>query len=49
MVSTVHPDVVRKKSLRAGTVGNLVEWFDWSVYGFFAPYFERACIRPFTP
>ncbi|WP_406312010.1 MFS transporter [Streptosporangium sp. NBC_01639] len=26
-------------ALVGGTVGNFVEWFDWSVYGFFAPYF----------
>lgn len=26
----------------AGTLGNLVEWFDWSVYGFFAPYFAAS-------
>lgn len=26
----------------AGAVGNLVEWFDWSVYGFFAPYFAAS-------
>ncbi len=26
----------------AGSVGNLVEWFDWSVYGFFAPYFAAS-------
>ena len=28
--------------MAAGTVGNLVEWFDWSVYGFFAPYFAAS-------
>lgn len=32
----------RSRSLFAGTVGNLVEWFDWSVYGFFAPYLAVA-------
>jgi MHS family alpha-ketoglutarate permease-like MFS transporter len=26
-------------ALAGGTIGNFVEWFDWSVYGFFAPYF----------
>lgn len=29
----------RRKAVVAGTIGNLVEWFDWSVYGFFAPIF----------
>lgn len=28
--------------MAAGTIGNLVEWFDWSVYGFFAPYFAAS-------
>lgn len=32
----------RRRSLFAGTVGNLVEWFDWSVYGFFVPYFAAS-------
>ncbi|WP_051579772.1 MFS transporter [Pseudonocardia acaciae] len=27
------------RALAGGTIGNFVEWFDWSVYGFFAPYF----------
>lgn len=31
--------MTRRRSIAAGTVGNLVEWFDWSVYGFFAPSF----------
>ncbi|WP_282005997.1 MFS transporter [Propioniciclava sinopodophylli] len=32
----------RRRSLFAGTVGNLVEWFDWSVYGFFLPVFASS-------
>ncbi|QIK71636.1 MFS transporter [Propioniciclava coleopterorum] len=31
-----------RRALFAGTVGNLVEWFDWSVYAFFVPYFAAA-------
>lgn len=31
-----------RRSLAVGTVGNLVEWFDWSVYGFFVPYFAAS-------
>jgi MHS family alpha-ketoglutarate permease-like MFS transporter len=27
------------RALAGGTIGNFVEWFDWSVYGFFAPIF----------
>lgn len=29
----------RRESIVAGTIGNFVEWFDWSIYGFFAPIF----------
>ena len=32
----------RRRSVVAGTLGNLVEWFDWSVYGFFAPFFAAS-------
>lgn len=38
MEGVVTPEAVKRRSLAAGTIGNLVEWFDWSVYGFFAPY-----------
>ena len=31
-----------RRALFAGTVGNLVEWFDWSVYAFFVPYFAAS-------
>ncbi|WP_037064440.1 MFS transporter [Pseudonocardia acaciae] len=30
-----------RRAILAGTVGNLVEWFDWGVYGFFAPFFAH--------
>jgi len=29
------------RALAGGTIGNFVEWYDWSVYGFFAPYFAE--------
>jgi MHS family alpha-ketoglutarate permease-like MFS transporter len=29
------------RALAVGTIGNFVEWFDWSVYGFFTPYFAK--------
>ncbi|MGB3955535.1 MAG: MFS transporter [Brooklawnia sp.] len=38
----MHDAPVRRRSVAAGAVGNLVEWFDWSVYGFFAPYFAAS-------
>ncbi len=34
--------LTQRRSLFAGTVGNLVEWFDWSVYGFFVPWFASS-------
>ena len=38
----LHEPAVRRRSVAAGSIGNLVEWFDWSVYGFFAPYFAAS-------
>lgn len=29
------------RALIGGTIGNFVEWYDWSVYGFFSPYFAK--------
>lgn len=28
-----------RRALAGGTIGNFVEWYDWSVFGFFSPYF----------
>lgn len=30
----------RRKAIFAGAAGNFVEWFDWSIYGYFAVYFS---------
>ena len=35
----IHEAPVRRRSVFAGTAGNLVEWFDWSVYGIFVAQF----------
>lgn len=32
----------RLKSIFSGSVGNLVEWYDWSVYASFSLYFAKA-------
>ena len=40
--AVTHDAATRRRSIAAGTVGNLVEWFDWSVYGFFAPFFAAS-------
>ncbi|HHU39327.1 MAG TPA: MFS transporter [Propionibacterium sp.] len=42
MSKRTRSEAERRRSLFAGTVGNLVEWFDWSVYGFFVPYFAAS-------
>lgn len=39
-VST-HRNVSQKKVILAGTVGNAVEWFDWTIYATFAVFFSR--------
>ena len=42
-ISSTHAaKATRGRALFAGTIGNLVEWFDWSVYAFFLPYFAAA-------
>ncbi|MGV8161520.1 MFS transporter, partial [Pseudomonas aeruginosa] len=32
----------RNKSIFSGSVGNLVEWYDWYVYAAFSLYFAKA-------
>lgn len=32
----------RLRSIFSGSVGNLVEWYDWYVYSAFATYFAKA-------
>lgn len=34
--------VTRRVSILAGSLGNLIEWYDWYVYSAFALYFARA-------
>jgi len=36
----------RLKSIIGGSVGNLVEWYDWYVYSAFALYFAKAFFPP---
>lgn len=33
-------DQDKRKAIIAGAAGNFVEWFDWSIYGYFATYFS---------
>ncbi|MEJ0049276.1 MAG: hypothetical protein WDN04_26585 [Rhodospirillales bacterium] len=38
-----HPDTAaRVRAILGGSIGNLVEWFDWYTYAAFAVYFART-------
>ncbi len=41
-----RPDVRRLRSIVGGSVGNLVEWYDWYVYSAFALYFAKSFFPP---
>ena len=41
-----RPDARRLRSIVGGSVGNLVEWYDWYVYSAFALYFARSFFPP---
>src|SRR6266446_4253781 len=34
------------KSLRATVIGNVLEWFDWTIYATFSPYIAKALFAP---
>jgi MFS transporter, MHS family, alpha-ketoglutarate permease len=38
-ISTVTVSPSQRRAIIAGAIGNLMEWYDWSVYGFLAPIF----------
>ncbi len=42
----VGPAARRLKSIVGGSVGNLVEWYDWYVYSAFALYFAKSFFPP---
>ena len=47
MASTVVPTAShRLRSIIGGSVGNLVEWYDWYVYSAFSLYFAKAFFPP---
>ena len=37
---------ILKKCLRASSLGNAIEWFDWTVYAIFAPYLAKNMFNP---
>ena len=46
MSGGVRPKARRLKSIFGGSVGNLVEWYDWYVYSAFALYFAKSFFPP---
>lgn len=43
------PDSDRRRSLLATGVGNVLEWFDWAVYGVFSTYIAMALFNQDNP
>ena len=41
-----RPEARRLRSIFGGSVGNLVEWYDWYVYSAFALYFAKSFFPP---
>ena len=40
--SASKPETVsQRKVIIAGSIGNAVEWFDWTIYATFALYFSK--------
>jgi MHS family alpha-ketoglutarate permease-like MFS transporter len=39
----------RRKSLIASTVGNVLEWYEWSAYAVFTPFIAAAMFNPANP
>lgn len=47
-MTTVQPRA-KKMAIVAACVGNLLEWYDFSVYALFAPYIAKALLPPSDP
>lgn len=41
--------VSKRRSLVASTVGNVLEWYEWSAYAVFAPFIAAAMFNPADP
>src|SRR5690554_5377419 len=39
--NSILGNVSQKKVILAGTIGNAVEWFDWTIYATFAVFFSK--------
>lgn len=45
----VHAIEVKRKSLLAASFGNVLEWYEWGVYGAFAPFIAAVMFNPDDP
>jgi len=45
-VADTHSETRRLRSIVGGSIGNLVEWYDWYVYSAFSLYFAQAFFPP---
>jgi MFS transporter, MHS family, alpha-ketoglutarate permease len=45
-VADTHSETRRLRSIVGGSIGNLVEWYDWYVYSAFALYFAKSFFPP---
>lgn len=54
MAGTIEPDAVnaptsKRRSLVASTVGNVLEWYEWSAYAVFAPFIAAVMFSQDDP
>ena len=49
ILSGSRSDGAHARSLRATVVGNVLEWFDWTIYATFSPFIARALFAPTDP
>ncbi|MCG7299791.1 MFS transporter [Brevibacterium ravenspurgense] len=47
--SRVKADRATRKSVRASTVGNILEWYEWSSYAVFAPFIAKVMFDQSDP
>lgn len=40
---------IRRRSMMASTVGNVLEWYEWSAYAVFAPFIAKAMFNSSDP
>ena len=38
-----------RRNVLAGTVGSVLEWYDFALYGYLAPIIGTNCARPTSP